>query len=497
MSLRACIAAFALATSIPPAAAFFIPTGPPPTDPVYEYFNSRTGHYFYTWSPGDQQALDSGAFGAGWMRTGQAFSAYGTRDRARVPYYPVDGCAGQESCLPVWRFYAPGPNSHFFTGSPGDVAILGRPGTGWFLENVAFYTAMPDAAGKCATGKAPVYRLYNNRAALNDTNHRYTADAAARQLMIARGWVDEGVAFCAFGKGVITTETHRFRVSSVADIMPLVECRSRTDSGSCLGLLGLPMPSYPFTSASSGMQVDEFDRQTGYYYYSAPPITMAVAGPSRAAAAADAFVQFHPAVYQAGIRLTPRSRTGGPYSGISALHRLAAGQLRPYELASGTERELYLQASLAVQKSSAPPDSHAYGVFSLQFRDETSGRGLLFNAIAFGTLGAAEGVGRDLHTSLPIVYTAFATPGRFAFLAGSLNYGMPSPTPPQNGFFQAWIGRRHFQAILDAARQVDPLLSPRPEDYSVASFGLVNEAYGDGEIGLVVNDISLSLKGAE
>src|SRR4051812_35328237 len=107
MSLRTLLVALVIALASPWASAFFIPTGPPPADIVYEYFNSRTGHYFYTWSPSDAQALESGAFGAGWMRTGQGFGAYGTREHGRVSLYPVDACAGQESCLPIWRFYAP------------------------------------------------------------------------------------------------------------------------------------------------------------------------------------------------------------------------------------------------------------------------------------------------------------------------------------------------------------------------------------------------------
>jgi hypothetical protein len=117
------------------------------------------------------------------------------------------------------RFYAPGPNSHFFTGSAGDVAILDRPGTGWIFENIAFYTGMPDAGGNCSQGLTPVRRLYNNRAAQNDSNHRFTADEVARQIMVARGWVDEGVAFCAYGKRIAVVETHSFALFRPADVM--------------------------------------------------------------------------------------------------------------------------------------------------------------------------------------------------------------------------------------------------------------------------------------
>ena len=503
MSLRTRLAAIALGTISPLALAFPIFSSPP-ADTVVEYFNTATGHYFYTWSTGDQQALDSGAFGAGWVRTGQGFGAYGTLERARGNGYAFDACAPQGACLPIKRFYAPGPNSHFFTGLASDVAILDRPGSGWLLENVAFYTAMPDASGRCS-GTA-VYRLYNNRAAQNDSNHRYTADETARALMTARGWVDEGVAFCAYGKRTATVETHLFAVSEPSDIMDIRDCRAAPGAGSCVGVMNLPIPSNPFTStsfvtAAIGSERDEFDRQTGMSA-SVHPLTMAVAGGSRAAAAADAFVQLSRTVQaagapQAGIHLATQSRTRDPYSSITALRRLPGGGVYPYRFDTGTDRELYLRAWFSVQEASATAGSHAYGVFALQFTDETSGRSLLFNVLAFGTLPAGEGVGRDLHTSMPLVYSTFGIDGRFGRLWGTSPYAIAQQANPLSGSVQGWINRRHFLAIVEAARQVDPELSPRPEDYSVANFGLVNEAYGEGEIGLVVHSISLSLKGAE
>ena len=63
----------------------------------------------------------------------------------------------------------------------------------------AFYIAVPDlATGACPAGTIPVYRLWNQRA---DSNHRYTADPAAKALMLAKGYVAEGygndaVAMC-------------------------------------------------------------------------------------------------------------------------------------------------------------------------------------------------------------------------------------------------------------------------------------------------------------
>ena len=59
-------------------------------------------------------------------------------------------------------------------------------------EGVAFY-----AYDIRVTGSQPVYRLYNNRAQFNDTNHRFTTDFENVAPLQRAGWTYEGVAFCA------------------------------------------------------------------------------------------------------------------------------------------------------------------------------------------------------------------------------------------------------------------------------------------------------------
>ena len=52
------------------------------------------------------------------------------------------------------------------------------------------FVALPDlTTGDCPPGTQKVYRLWNNRA---DSNHRYTADAAVKAAMVARGYIAEG-----------------------------------------------------------------------------------------------------------------------------------------------------------------------------------------------------------------------------------------------------------------------------------------------------------------
>ncbi|MBK8742793.1 MAG: hypothetical protein IPM02_26425 [Betaproteobacteria bacterium] len=42
-----------------------------------------------------------------------------------------------------------------------------------------------------------VKRAYNNRFAVNDSNHRYTINDAVYGQMLASGWTGEGTVFCA------------------------------------------------------------------------------------------------------------------------------------------------------------------------------------------------------------------------------------------------------------------------------------------------------------
>jgi uncharacterized protein DUF5648 len=150
---------------------------------VVEYYDAALDHYFMTALQSEIDALDSGRI-AGWSRTGFVFEASAT---------PAGGLD------PVCRFYIPPArgDSHFFSASPAECAAVlekigSDPNYGGYDEETpaAFYIALPDvASGACPRGTSPVYRLWNGRA---DSNHRYTADGATRDAMIARGYVPEG-----------------------------------------------------------------------------------------------------------------------------------------------------------------------------------------------------------------------------------------------------------------------------------------------------------------
>jgi hypothetical protein len=166
------------------------------TSPVVEYYAAPIDHYFITAGPSDIALLDPGM--QTWKRSGQGFKAW---------LHQSDAPPG---AVPVCRFYASGPNSHFYTGSASDCEWLkgleaqGRAQAaanntvfaGWQFEQIAFYALVP-ANGQCPGDTIPVYRAYNQRAAFNDSNHRFMSDPTMRWAQLASGWGDEGVQFCS------------------------------------------------------------------------------------------------------------------------------------------------------------------------------------------------------------------------------------------------------------------------------------------------------------
>ena len=65
------------------------------------------------------------------------------------------------------------------------------------FDRFDFFTT-PAIDHTCPPFLTPVYRAYNNGFALGiDSNHRYSTDRNAILEVVARGWIDEGVRFCA------------------------------------------------------------------------------------------------------------------------------------------------------------------------------------------------------------------------------------------------------------------------------------------------------------
>ena len=91
---------------------------------------------------------------------------------------------------------AGGPNSHFFTASAEECEIVKRNG-GWFYEGNGFYIRPVGDPRRCPDGFLSVNRAYNNRAAQNDSNHRFTTSDSTIREMGRKGWAVEGTVMCA------------------------------------------------------------------------------------------------------------------------------------------------------------------------------------------------------------------------------------------------------------------------------------------------------------
>ena len=156
-------------------------------DPVaVEYYVPALKHYFLTGRKSEQAALD--ALPQTFTRTGMTFAAKSSRYRD-IPEQPV--------C----RLYASpdkgGSNSHFY-GIGNDCPTLNKL-SGLKYEGFDFSVRTPSNSSCPADAPNAVTRLFNNKVAANDGNHRYVVSAATRARMTAQGWLDEGVVFCSTG----------------------------------------------------------------------------------------------------------------------------------------------------------------------------------------------------------------------------------------------------------------------------------------------------------
>ena len=154
---------------------------------VIEFHNTTLDHYFITADPNEAAAIDGGSAGPGWVRTGSTFKSGGPSRVCR--FYgstTIDPATGLRR----------GPNSHFYTIDAGECAWV-KLDPGWHFESYDFSGWPRSSDGSCPAGTTAVKRVYNNRFAQNDSNHRYASSDAIYDQMVALGWSPEGVVFCS------------------------------------------------------------------------------------------------------------------------------------------------------------------------------------------------------------------------------------------------------------------------------------------------------------
>ncbi len=155
---------------------------------VIEYYNRTLDAYFITGRGNEQEILDRVV---DFQRTGMSFSA-------------VSAGTAPASLSQICRYYVnttePFTNSHFYGVKDTDcVLIANAKPAGFSNEGFDFATALPGAGGCPASAPTAVYRTFRLAASGKSSNHRYTTSTSIRDSMIARGWVSEGIAFCAPG----------------------------------------------------------------------------------------------------------------------------------------------------------------------------------------------------------------------------------------------------------------------------------------------------------
>ncbi len=150
---------------------------------IIEYYAREVDRFFLTGRAEEQALLD--ALPHAFVRTGMRFSA-------------PDGATARASLVPICRVHASrergGSNTHYY-GRAVDCQIL-HAFTRFANEGVDFAVESPIGGACPASAPRPVWRLFNDRVATNDGNHRYVVTTARRDEMVVRGWKDEGVMFC-------------------------------------------------------------------------------------------------------------------------------------------------------------------------------------------------------------------------------------------------------------------------------------------------------------
>ena len=479
--------------------------GSPPTVAVVEYYNVYLDHYFLTATPSEMDAIAHGSAGPGWVRTGWTFQAYPVGETG-AGYSP--GCVGvNNTCgVPVARFYGKpgGPNSHFYTADPAEAAGLEVAQSEWQLERNEFDIDVPDGrdgAGSCPSGLVPVYRLYNNGFALHvDGNHRYVTDAGERAKMRARGWLDEGVRFCAYGASLQPVKSYLVSTFLPGKVRPSAECEDETlNLGPCVAVNNLPTPATQVAFSGYPYDTSAFFAYTGThssYVFTADP-----ASPST-----TQFVQLDyfyangvgtPALF--GIHVDSTKRFGGTLSSINPLYQFHTTALPgtfddrffPW---TGYESPTELRVSYTLNVKtirSTTPGGGAYGHPTLEFIDTKSNHHLYFTAGTYETMPLVHGnfLAIDSGTGKVIVGSTLRTDSSYFRIFGLGTLQTPSdfvaPNPwGYGGYFEFRMNRDEFQHVLDDGRKLDAALSGNPDDYIVDNFHFNNAVAGDGEIGI-------------
>jgi hypothetical protein len=484
------------------AAAFCAPCLvelPPQVIPVFEYVNTVTGHFVLLGDPDEMNAVDLGTQGP-WERTGYSMNELGR---------PAPFETGGRQLVDVCRFYSPAAHAHFFTVAGPECEGLKASGGYWQFEGTPFRVE-PAIQGRCAAGLDSIFRLHNNRFAFGDLTHRYTPDPQVRDRLIARGWVFEGVAWCAHGwrnEPPITTYA-----IEATDVLPAAECEARpASSGNCIAIDNLASMDTAVRSRllptlqGNPLYAPRFNAITGdsgdatLYTSRRPEDTTGIAS--------DSFVQVGNGY---GVHLVATDLSAGPlryiepyYGFVTAPPGAGHGDQRVWLWRNALKHPLEISFDLAigtVRRQDAA--SHVYGLPVIRFRDTLGGQSFYFTVATVGTVPPADGYGIDAKTGRAIVATVFRADPLYGrriagdFIACQADASSGSCTA-NGGHFAFRIEAEDFARILATARLADPRLSADPEMYILDNFSFRTQSYLGAEAGWTVTNLQLQRSTSE
>ena len=128
---------------------------------IYRLYNKLNGDHIFTASKAERDILAM----FGWRSEGTPITAATEAGTANVP---------------VYRLYNKKTGEHFLTTNQSERTTL--TAAGWRDEGIVWYAA--------ASGKHPVYRLYNKHGF-----HHYTSNDFERGFLMGLGWKNEGIVF--------------------------------------------------------------------------------------------------------------------------------------------------------------------------------------------------------------------------------------------------------------------------------------------------------------
>jgi hypothetical protein len=148
--------------------------------PIFRFWSPTLEHHFYTISESEKNKLIN-RFSDVWTYEGVGYYAFST--------------AGQPNTLPVYRFWSPTSESHFYTISESEKnKLINRYSDAWTYEGIVFY-AYPE--GQQQPGSRPVYRFWSS----SKGSHFYTMTESEKDKLVNRYsdvWTYEGVAWYAY-----------------------------------------------------------------------------------------------------------------------------------------------------------------------------------------------------------------------------------------------------------------------------------------------------------